>query len=564
MLGLFRMIFESKKLFLLCFLFLCIFFISIRLPGLDIPYHQDEYKWPLYANPAVFAPGSVPHPPLTELVYRVGGHAIGYDNFRMIPLGFSILNFILVAYAAYLMFGRKGSLWVTSLFTFSFYGVLASLTVDVDGAVMVFFFLASLVSYLHIKSKDYRISRNTVLWSIAFVVSVILGFLIKLSFIIPIGVFATDFFLEKKYFENKKKVLLFLGYIVGCAVSLVGVIYLSQFIFPFFRLGWSMGYWDTFIRFAHRGWFQTLIQFAKALMYLSPFLVLTPLLSTRTLFQKNRLFWLFIGYGLFFYLMLFDFSIGALDRYFAFLVVPLCFIVGSLYAEHIQYDSQKELIHKKDILFIGLLAAVFFCAQFLSHGIPPQHPKTEWINAVTSLHWNFLFPFSGGSGPTGFYVSFFFIGVIWLFSCLGVIYALRRKFFTRIILMHLLVLGVLYNGVFIEEYLVGAINGSPYGLFQKAKNVIVNDPSITSVVVYNDIGGYEIRETGKYARRMYAAPQFSNEYEKYFSTFSGHVLYIDIPRIGEGTMYMNYLQSCAPIYTDQDKAIHAKIYDCRK
>lgn len=543
---------------------LFISFLCIRIPGLDIPYHQDEYKWPLYANPAVFAPGSVPHPPLTELIYRVGGHAIGYDNFRMIPLGFSVLNFILVAYAAYFMFGKKGSLWVTSLFTFSFYGVLASLTVDVDGAVMVFFFLASLVSYLHVKSRDYRISRNTVLWSVAFVVSVILGFLIKLSFIIPIGVFATDFFLEKKYFENKKKVLLFLGYIVGGAVSLVGVIYLSQFIFPFFRLGWSMGYWDTFIRFAQRGWFQTLIQFAKALMYLSPFLVLTPLLSTRELFQKNRIFWLFIGYGLLFYLVLFDFSIGALDRYFAFLVVPLCFIVGSLFAKHNFLSTETESVQVKDVVFISLLSLVFFCAQFLNHTVPPQHPKTEWINAVTSLHWNFLFPFSGGSGPTGFYVSFFFIGIVWFASFVLVLWALKKPQVKGIVMMHIIVLGILYNGMFIEEYVFGRINGSPYGLFEKAKQFIVNNDEVKSVVVYNDIGGYEIRETGKYTRRMYAAPQFSDEYEKYFSTFNGHVLYIDIPRIKEGTMYMNYLQSCKTVYSDLDKAIHATVYDCRK
>ncbi len=543
---------------------LLISFLGLRLPGLDIPYHQDEYKWPLYANPAVFAPGSVPHPPLTELIYRVGGGAIGYDNFRMIPLGFSVFNMLLVAYAGYLMFGKKGSLWISGLFTFSFYGLLASLTVDVDGAVMVFFFLSALVSYLRIKQASYHVSKSTMFWLFGFIISVALGFLVKLSFIIPIGVFATEFFLEKGYFRNKKKILMSLGYSIVGLLSLGLLVYLSQFLFPFFRLGWSMGYWDTFIRFAHRGWFQTAIQFAKALMYLSPFLVLTPLLSTRELFYKNRIFWLFIGYGLVFYLFLFDFSIGALDRYFAFLVVPLCFIVGSLCAQRDVVSEHQEKVHKKDILFIALLSIVLCCAQFLYHTVPPQHPKAEWIQAVTSLRWNFLFPFSGGSGPTGFYISFFFIGILWVISALLIIYALKTPRLRNIILMHMLVLGVLYNGVFIEEYLSGRINGSPYGLFKHAKAFIINNDEVKSVVVYNDIGGYEIRETGKYARRMYAAPQFSDEYEKYFSTFSGHVLYINIPRIGEDTMYMKYLHTCTPVYTDADKAIGATVYDCRK
>ena len=176
---LFRVILANKNLFLAYLLLFCLF-IVLRLPGLDIPYHQDEYKWPLYANPAVFAPGSVPHPPLTELIYRVGGGAIGYDNFRMIPLGFSVFNMLLVAYAGYLMFGKKGSLWISGLFTFSFYGLLASLTVDVDGAVMVFFFLSALVSYLRIKQASYHVSKSTMFWLFGFIISVALGFLVKL------------------------------------------------------------------------------------------------------------------------------------------------------------------------------------------------------------------------------------------------------------------------------------------------------------------------------------------------------------------------------------------------
>ena len=547
---------------------LFISFLALRLPGLDIPYHQDEYKWPLYANPEVFAPGSVPHPPLTELIYRVGGHAIGYNNFRMIPLGFSVLNFMLVAYAAYLMFGKKGSLWATSLFTFSFYGVLASLTVDVDGAVMVFFFLSALTCYLNIKSNEYRLSKTTIWWILGFIVSLVLGFLIKLSFIIPIGVFVTDFFIEKKYFAHKKKILLSILYGIGGLIGLAGIIYVSQFIFPFFRLEWSMGYWDSFVRFAGRGWFQTGIQFAKALMYLSPLLVLAPLLSTKELFVKNRIFWLFVGYGLLFYLFLFDFSIGALDRYFAFLVVPLCFIVGSLCTDF--FNNNKETadrdvsVKKQDVVFASILSFGIFLSQFMYHAVPPQHPKSDWINAVASLKWNFLFPFTGGSGPTGFYISFFFIGAFWVAAILSVLFALKKYTFKKVVLSMLLIVGFVYNGVFVQEYLFGKINGSPYALFERAREFIVKSSDIERVVVYNDIGGYAIRETGKYARRMYATPQFSDEYEKYFSTFDGHVLYIDIPRIGEGTMYMNYLNTCDIVYSDIDNKINATVYDCRK
>jgi hypothetical protein len=40
----------EKKEYLLIGL-LVAFFILIRLPGTDLPLHQDEYKWPLIVNP---------------------------------------------------------------------------------------------------------------------------------------------------------------------------------------------------------------------------------------------------------------------------------------------------------------------------------------------------------------------------------------------------------------------------------------------------------------------------------------------------------------------------------
>jgi hypothetical protein len=52
----------------------------------------------------------------------------------------------------------------------------------------------------------------------------------------------------------------------------------------------------------------------------------------KEIFKKTRPLFLFIFIGLFFYLFVFDFSIGALDRYFQFLVIPLCVISGAVFA----------------------------------------------------------------------------------------------------------------------------------------------------------------------------------------------------------------------------------------
>jgi predicted small secreted protein len=194
--------------------------------------------------------------------------------------------------------------------------------------------------------------------------------------------------------------------------------------------------------------------------------------------------------------------------------------------------------------------------------VPPLHPKSEWISRILSLKWNFLYPFSGGSGPTGFYISFLFIALVWVCSVIFALSYLKIKDIKKRAIFCILILGILYNGVFIEEYLFGKINGSPYKLIKNAKEFIMKDKNIKSVLVYNDNGAYEIKETGKYARRIYAVPQFEESYKELFKNFSGHILYIDIPRIGNNNLYSNYFNSCKIIYQNKDKYINSKILDC--
>ena len=85
--------FSKREIFI--FVAVAALFLVLRLPGVHLPYHQDEYKWPIIVNPALTAPGGIPHPPVGEFIYKTAGEMIGYDNFRFVPLFFSfiILNF---------------------------------------------------------------------------------------------------------------------------------------------------------------------------------------------------------------------------------------------------------------------------------------------------------------------------------------------------------------------------------------------------------------------------------------------------------------------------------------
>jgi hypothetical protein len=152
----------------------------------------------------------------------------------------------------------------------------------------------------------------------------------------------------------------------------------------------------------------------------------------------------------------------------------------------------------------------------------------------------------------------------WIASVVLVCLGIFKPHLRKMAILVLLPVGFMYNFVFTEEYLFGAINGSAPKLVRSSVEFIKNDPDIKSVVVYNDNGGWEVKQTGKYARRLYADPDFVQGYENFFSTFSGYILDINIPRIDPNSFYAKYISTCKPVYADVDKQISAIIYDCQK
>jgi hypothetical protein len=335
----------------------------------------------------------------------------------------------------------------------------------------------------------------------------------------------------------------------------------SKVVFPFFNFHYSLVYWEHFAVFKNRGWMQTLIQFVKSLLYLSPFLVLPILFISREIYQKTRPFFLFIGIGLVFYLLVFDFSLGALDRYFQFLIIPLSIIMGVI-VDHFIHD--KPTIKFGWLLFGTLLIFAISLSQSLPHLVVPLYPKIEWISRIFSFHWEFLYPFFGGSGPLGFYISFLFIGLMWVFGFVLVCLYFYAKNYRSTIMLLFLILGLVYNGTFIREYLTGAQNGSAPKLVRDSVMYIQNHPSIQKVLVYNDNGGWDVRGIGVYERRMYATPEFEESYKNVLKSFSGHILYINIPKIMTHSVYSQYIDTCQEVYKREDKYIASIIYDCQK
>jgi 4-amino-4-deoxy-L-arabinose transferase-like glycosyltransferase len=456
------------------------------------------------------------------------------------------------------VFGRKEAIIASLIWIFSYFSILASLMVDTDGQIMPFFFLLALIGYYKLQGEPKDSKR--LLWGVLLVVACIGGFLVKVSFLLAIGAIIADFLWSKRNLVKKKDLLKYGLYAVNGVVSLAVILFLMKFIFPFFDLQKSLTYWEHFA-VLDRGWFQTFIQCAKAVLYASPFLILTPFFGKKENFSRVKVFIFFLIFAFIFYVVLFDFSIGALDRYLQLIILPLT-VLSTVVLSSIFKEDNRSI--KKFLILGSALGLIFVLLQFLPHYVPPLYPKSEWVSLIFSLKWNFLYPFSGGSGPLGFYVSFLFMALAWIVSFVVLALARTKPQFKKIAVAFLIPLGLIYNGVFAEEYLFGGINGSAPKLVRDSVAYIAGNSDIKSVVVYNDNGGNEVQKTGKYARRLYATPQSEKFYEDFFRTFSGYVLYIDIPKVSESTFYGQYMSMCKDIYNEKDNYISAVIYDCRE
>lgn len=543
----------QKEVFFL--IIIAVIFLLLRIPGVNTPLHQDEYKWSFIIDPGgvLQVENEIPHPPVGEFIYKSLLPFTHQENLRLIPVIFGFLNLFLIYYLAKISLGKRTAIWTAILFTVSFFSVLASLMIDTDGAIMPLFALLSFIFYYKYGESGRKVFLLPLFGALIF------GFLVKVSFaLVPLAI-ALEFAISKGVFSDIKRFLKYCLYGIGVLICMVVLLFLSKFIFPSFDLASSLKYWEHFINFGERAWFQTLIQVMKALLFASPLLLAPILFADREIFKKTRVLFIFIALGLFFYTLAFDFSIGALDRYLQFLIVPLCIISGAVFAKYLNYES-RILNYISPIIITVLI----FSVQFFDHFIPSLYPKTEWINRALSLKWNFLFPFMGGSGPTPFYVSFLFMAltsfVIYFVSFL----AFKKIELRKGVIFGVFMLGLVYNGVFVEEYLFGKINGNSGDLIKDAAAFIVKNPDIKKVTVYNDNGGNEIVRSGKYRKRLYVDPKFDiQEKIKNLNLYKEHYLVIDIPHLDETTVYAKYFATCEPIYKKLSGQISSTIYDCK-
>ena len=530
-------------------------FIAIRILGLSLPYHQDEAKiGELVRSHMVGALSG--HPPLTELLYLSAGDMVGSDHLRLIPLAFGVLSAILLYAIMRRRTGVHAALAALSLYAICMYGVFASLMVDTDGAVLPTLFLAAV--YAYDRFRDSASVRSSYAWLAVLALALVVGFLTKLSFVLVLGALALDYIFEMRHRLTRGLLVRAAIAALGCCGFALAAIASTHFFLPSFDASQTIIHALYYVRFEGRGYLQILIQAVKAVFYLSPLLLIPLVFLSKDALAKNRIFVVYLALGAIFYFILFDFSQGALDKYLMFTVVPLAALVGTILADALRGLTMRSLV--VGTLIGTVCAAVLVALNFLSPEVMPLYPKTEWISAIAHGHWNILFVFTGGDGPTGFYVSFLVIAVGFLVSfALAVIAYVSRM--RQALLVALIVLGVAFNGIFIEEFLFGRINGSAPDALRASLEYIQN-ADVAGVITHAEAGAYELRGMGKFSGRFYAVPGYEEGHRALFAAHTGQYLVVDIPHLNERGFYSKFFSTCTPVFVSSSGVIRAYVYDC--
>lgn len=544
---------------------LLILFIGIRLWGVDLPYHQDEQK---YVARGVLLQGvgvTSGHPPLLGLIITAAGFIFGDAFFRLMPLLFGTGSLVMLYILMRVLFSARAALWAGFLYALSPYGVWSSLMIDVDGAVLPFFAFSAFLFY--VLWHEHPTRRR--LYGILCVVSLLLGALVKLSFVLVFAALGAD--MAIRYWRKGDHRAFYLAGIgiVLLPLLILGFIALLSAALPAFDFVILLNHVQDYLRFSGRNYAQVVYQTFKALLYLSPLLVAPLFFISRPVFERLRVFVLYLGFAFIFYFILFDFSSGALDKYLMVSIMPLAALSGGVLARQ-NFNGQNlsglaevpEKRFSRRWLVIGIVVAVLLIiVQALPHAMPPLYPKEEWLARVFKFQWNFLVPFMGGSGPTGFYASWLFMAVAWIVAVGAALWGVIRTNRASV-RPGILIVGVTYAVIMLSEMLFGYPHGSSKKVLNDALQYIERMPSVQSVITFNDTGGYYLKKMGKYKRRMYAVPKYEELYKEVLNAHNDHLLVVNIPRIYEESVYWRYISSCRPEFVSRSGYISATLYDC--
>ena len=129
-----------------------------RIPGLDLMPVDDEADWLAATLGQVPDYRSIYHPPLGLTIYAIFQDILGhrYQNVRLASMFFGILTLITTYFIAKEIYGKRIAMISGLIMSITYYPVLASLQIDVEGAILTFFVSATFYSFTKYLNTERR------------------------------------------------------------------------------------------------------------------------------------------------------------------------------------------------------------------------------------------------------------------------------------------------------------------------------------------------------------------------------------------------------------------------
>ncbi len=470
--------------------------LLIRLIGVNDIMYNDEATRAVAIRDSGFLGNLVGkdtgHPPLYSWIAMSFTSLLGMSTavFRLIHIIFGVLTIYLVFIIARRYFGSKAALWSVAIIGFSYYHILASIQITIDGSLLAFFYLLTIYFFMRYSEADsrdelafnsgkknfitnrfkinqFRINKWLPLAGLAFG----LAMLTKVSAVLVLPPIVIYSLIKSKSIKKAAGELA-----VVCAIgALMFSSYLVLSVFDPSGIEFVKARAQEVAVNSPINLSLLAIQFVQAAIWMGPFILGMILLSFFWLIDRGEdkqgkkntyLMLLFIATIVFFYVFIIRDNFRPVERYFMVLTAPISILAGA-YLSRIKFEKKHLLIFTSVfVIFSGFLVWL----NLKQNEYLPFYPKEEFIRHAAGFDWTIYTPFLGNEGPVGFYLSLDSIAYSFIlaFIALGIYLAAehagrerksnRRETLAISALAVFLAISAAFNLIITEEYLIGKMN----------------------------------------------------------------------------------------------------------
>ena len=515
---------------------LFVFAVLLRLSGVEQAVYDDEVDYLVVTQIDTFygLNNVIFHPPLAVWFSSLIVNIFGVSSIAL-RIGFMIFA-LLTVYFSYLLgkrfYGERAGLFAVFIMLFSFYHILASLQIDMEGSLLAFFYIFALFCF--VKYKDNKRKY----WYVLSAVTAGLALLSKeSSLLLLIIIYLYDLssrgFSIKNAFESIK------------STSLIGLIALIIFsVYPilnyFSAVNYMAGVRANIIQNLFNG--ISFLGISMFLFWAGPFLIGLAVLGLIDLSKKDRLFFIWIFIVLLFYILLF--KKGDHSRYFMNIIPPMA-ILGGKYLSKLEFD--KKAVLTTLISFILFLTGIFA----LNIGKFRYLPRdiSIYFNELINFNTDFVFSFTSSSGPL-FVVSFISI-LVGLFASGLFLFMMLNKKSRRVWFFIFLGVSFAFNIFLIQEYLFHTMHANPGEVINKMNEYDIDYPLYSNAhgVLFNFDNKYVenlyMKDTKIYYMGVYGEKIDDFMIEQALINNGGNVLVFDYPKLPKGSRIWRVIKNCS-------------------